>query len=145
MEEEIQQSKGFVLKCPNYIGWMSNYVSWIRKQRFSWIHHNSDVSTITRMHVTALVYFYTCGKFGPPYPGKATAAARAALPSPTNACWVFSCFRNPPNSDLDYRFFNVRAWCILMRAYTHGGCAHRQRVSTCLQWEKLILALLTGL
>ena len=30
--------------------------------------------------------------------GKATvAAARAAPPSPTSACWVFSCFRNPPN------------------------------------------------
>ena len=35
------------------------------------------------------------GKFGPPDMGKATAAARAALPSPTIACRVFfgvSCF-----------------------------------------------------
>ena len=49
------------------------------------------------------------GKCGPPYPGKATAAARAALPSPTSACrWVFSCFRNTPNSNMDYRIFNVR-------------------------------------
>ena len=23
-------------------------------------------------------------------------------------CAVFSCFRNPPNSDMDYRIFNVR-------------------------------------
>ena len=53
------------------------------------------------------------GKFRPHYLGKATAAARAALPSPTNACWIFSCFRNPPNFDRDYRVFNVRA-------YTHG-------------------------
>ena len=37
-------------------------------------------------------------KFGPPYLGKATAAARAMPPSPTSACCVFSCFRNPPNS-----------------------------------------------
>ena len=42
------------------------------------------------------------GKFRPPYLAKA--AAREALPSPTIACWVFSCFRNPPNSDyMDYR------------------------------------------
>ena len=46
------------------------------------------------------------GKFGPPYMGKAIAAARTALPSPTSACWVFPCFRNPPNSDMDYRIFN---------------------------------------
>ena len=26
-----------------------------------------------------------------------------------SACWVFSCFGNPPNSDVDYRIFNVRA------------------------------------
>ena len=24
------------------------------------------------------------------------------------ACWVFQCFRNPPNSDMDYGVFNVR-------------------------------------
>ena len=24
------------------------------------------------------------------------------------ACWVFQCFRNLPNSDMDYRIFNVR-------------------------------------
>ena len=37
-------------------------------------------------------------KFWPPYQGKATAAARAALPSPRSARWVFSCLRNPLNS-----------------------------------------------
>ena len=36
------------------------------------------------------------GKFGSPYLGMATTAARAALPSPTSARWVFSWFRNPP-------------------------------------------------
>ena len=29
------------------------------------------------------------------------------LPSPRSACWVFSCFCNPPNSDMDYRIFNM--------------------------------------
>ena len=47
------------------------------------------------------------GKFGPPYLGKATAASRAALPNPTSACWVFSRFRNPPQSDMDCRILNV--------------------------------------
>ena len=50
------------------------------------------------------------GKFGPPYLSKVTAAARAILPSPTGACWVFLCFHNPPNSDMDNRIFNVRKW-----------------------------------
>ena len=26
------------------------------------------------------------------------------------ACWVFLCFHNPPNSDMDYRIFNVRPY-----------------------------------
>ena len=26
-----------------------------------------------------------------------------------HACWVFWCFCNPPNSDMDYRIFIVRA------------------------------------
>ena len=24
-----------------------------------------------------------------------------------SACWVFQCFQNPPNSDMDYRIFNM--------------------------------------
>ena len=24
------------------------------------------------------------------------------------ACWVFYCFYNPPNSDMDYKIFNMR-------------------------------------
>ena len=34
--------------------------------------------------------------------------ARAALLSPTSACWVFSSFRNPPISDMNCRIYNVR-------------------------------------
>ena len=55
--------------------------------------------------------FYTLlipdGEFGPPYLDTATAAARAALPCPTSACWVFLCVHNPPNSDMDFRIFDV--------------------------------------
>ena len=32
-------------------------------------------------------------------------------------------FRNPPNSDVDDRIFNVRAWSFLCSACTHGGWA----------------------
>ena len=47
-----------------------------------------------------------------------------------SACWVFSCFRNPPNSEMEYGIFNVRTCSFMCCAYTHGGWAHRQRVST---------------
>ena len=61
------------------------------------------------------------GKFGPPYLGKATAAARAAVPSHTSAYWVVLCFRNPSNSDIDHRIFNVRTWSFLcVRIHTRG-------------------------
>ena len=62
------------------------------------------------------------GKFRPPYLGKATAAARATLPNPAGACWVFSCFRNPPNSDMDYRIFYMRTRSFLcVRIHTGDG------------------------
>ena len=44
---------------------------------------------------------------------------------------MFSCFRNPPNFDMDYMTFNVRTrsfFCV--RIHTGDGHAHRQRVST---------------
>ena len=34
---------------------------------------------------------------------------------------LFGCFRNLPNSDMDYRIFNVHIVCDLLYAYTHGG------------------------
>ena len=76
--------------------------------------------------LSLVAFIYTLmyrGKFGPPDPGKATAAARAALPSPTSACWVFLCFRNPPDSDMDYRIFNVCMWSFLC-VHVHTGVGH---------------------
>ena len=71
-------------------------------------------------------FIISFGKFGPPYLGKTTVATRAMLPSPTSACWVFSCFRHPPNSDKDNRICNVRTRSFArVRTYTHGGWAHR--------------------
>ena len=43
------------------------------------------------------------------FPRGKPAATEIALPTTYDACWVFSCFHNPPNSDMDYRIFNVRA------------------------------------
>ena len=68
------------------------------------------------------------GKFGLPYLDKDTAAARAALASPTSACWVFSCFRNPPNSDMNYRIVNVRTLSFLC-VPIHSGVEHTDKES----------------
>ena len=77
-------------------------------------------------------------KFGPPYLGKATVAARAVLASPTNACWVFSCFHNPPNFDTDYRIFNVHTGSFLcMHIYTRGLGTQTASQHAIFYWEKL--------
>ena len=34
---------------------------------------------------------------------------------------LFQCFHNPPNSDVDYRIFNMHIFVIFLPAYTHGG------------------------
>ena len=52
-----------------------------------------------------------------------------------NACWVFSCFRNAPNSDMHYRIFHVHTWSFLCMRI-HGGWAHRRRVSTAFLTQK---------
>ena len=33
---------------------------------------------------------------------------------------IFVFVHHPPNSDMDYRIFNVSTWVVRMRAYTHG-------------------------
>ena len=82
------------------------------------------------------------GNFRLPHLGKTTAAARAALTRLQSACWVFSCFRNPLNSDMDY----IRTWSFLCVRVHTGGWAHRQRVSTTFLTQKnwqIFLMLLT--
>ena len=41
------------------------------------------------LHTFLIHFIIPFGTFGLPYPGKTTAAASAALPSPKGACWVF--------------------------------------------------------
>ena len=36
-----------------------------------------------------------------------------------SACWVFQCFHNPPDSDMDYRIFKMHMWSFCM--HTHMG------------------------
>ena len=76
------------------------------------------------------IHFITpFGKFRPPYLGNATAAARPVLPSLTSACWVFSCFRNPPKSDndMDYRNFMCVSDHSYVRVYTWMGVGHTDK------------------
>ena len=79
-----------------------------------------------------ILFIIPLGKFGTPYRGKATAAATVALP--TQSCWVFSCFRNPPNCDMDCRIFSVRTWSFLcVHIYTQG-VGHTDNESTQQFW-----------
>ena len=38
-------------------------------------------------------------------------------------CWLFLCFRNPPNSDMDYRIIIVHTWSFLC-VRIHMGVRH---------------------
>ena len=50
-----------------------------------------------------------------------TWAATFHLQGPS-ACWLFLCFQNPLNSDMDYRIFNVHTWSFLcMRIHMGKG------------------------
>ena len=54
------------------------------------------------------------------------AAAESRYPT-YGACWVFQRFRNPPNSDMDYRIFNIST-----RVYACGctrGCMDTVKAS----------------
>ena len=58
------------------------------------------------------------------WPGKTTVAAWAVLPKHTSACWYFfSSFRDPQNTDMDYRTLNVLTWSFLC-VYIHTGVGH---------------------
>ena len=53
------------------------------------------------------------------------AATESRYPTITNlsACWSFSCFHNPPNSDMDCRIFNVRT-SLFVFVRVHTGVGH---------------------
>ena len=71
------------------------------------------------------------GKFGLLSPGKASSHS-TALPSYCFfLCAVFSCFRNPPYSDMT----TGSLMCVRSCAHTHGNGAHRQRVHNVLTRE----------
>ena len=92
-------------------GWMKNLIwsPWLKAPWtsatciltwFAWIHLHIYINTITTMLCEApaqLLHF--------------------------SACWVFSCFRNPPNSDMDYKICILRTWSFLC-ACIHTGVGH---------------------
>ena len=60
------------------------------------------------------------------FPRGKPAASESCYPT-YSACWVCECFHSPPNSDLDYRIFNVRTD---LNAYDcTQGCADTVRKS----------------
>ena len=75
------------------------------------------------------------GQFGLLSPRKAGSHS-TALPSflVLFLCAVLSCFRNPPNSDIDYRIFNMRT---LLCMRIHTGVGHTDNESAHFDSEKL--------
>ena len=51
-------------------------------------------------------------------PWEKPAATESRYPT-YGACQVFQCFHNPPNSDMDYRIFNVRIIKVFVHVYTN--------------------------
>ena len=62
------------------------------------------------------------GRFPLGKPAATETSHATQLNSFKNACWVFWCFHNPPNCDMDYRIFNVHASfsCVCV----HTGVGH---------------------
>ena len=71
------------------------------------------VCVLLFLFLVAFLQLYCPGRIPPignfvlPSPGKAN-CDRVTRNSIYGACWVFQCFHNPPNSDMDYGIFNVR-------------------------------------
>ena len=110
-------------------------------------HQNVHISRLLKRNNLFYTFYYPFWEIGAALPGKATAATRAEQHSPTSACWVFSCFCNPPNCDMDYRIFNLRMWSFVCMCIDTGGWAHRRVSTTFLtrgKLSQLFLVLLTG-
>ncbi|KAK7107859.1 hypothetical protein V1264_015701 [Littorina saxatilis] len=80
----------------------------------------------------ARVEFYVYDRFLPRHLGSHT-------PFSEEACWVFSCFYNPPNSDMDYRIFFVRTWSCAC-VYTRGCSDTKESLHTKLTLRNKSLA-----
>ena len=91
----------------------------------SWCLWRTLVLTEKESYCTSFVYYvhFTIpfGKLGSPYNSRKCSTRCRVLQ--VSACWVFSCFRNPPNSDMDYSIFNVPTWSFLC-VRIHMGVGH---------------------
>ena len=93
----------------------------LHKQQQYAVAHN--LHSIHFHHGTVFFFsptlFIPCGKFGSPYLGKATAAARAALPIPNSACGIFAC----PDKRYGCQCLeSLTSAQMLMPAIAHEGC-----------------------
>ena len=66
-----------------------------------------------------------------------------AKQTPQAVCSRVQCFRNPPNSDIDYRIFNVRTWLFLCTRI-HTGVGHTNKSAEHFDLEKQFLVLRMG-
>ena len=64
--------------------------------------------------------------------------------SKVSACWIVSCFRNPPNSDMDHRIFNACTWSFLY-VRIHTGVGHTDSESAQQFWLGKTIVFLTEL
>ena len=70
------------------------------------------------------------GRFGLLSSGNASSHSTALPSFVFSLCAIFSCFRNPPSSDIDYRIFNVRTFlCVRI----HTGVGHTDKESAYLR------------
>ena len=96
------------------------------KEGFGFMDNGGDKAFCSR------VYYFVCEQINQFLTtAKTKSKSSVALPSPTTACLVCSCFRNPHNFDMDYMIFNARTWsflyaCVYTRGFgTSAACQHK--------------------
>ena len=101
-------------------------------------HTPAHLVVPTHAHSAQLHFLFTlsipCGEFRPPFLGQEPPPEQTT--ESYAACWVFSRFRNPPNSDMAYKTFNDHSYaCILYKGFRH---TESQRVLTKHTWNLTI-------
>ena len=119
---------------------VSRTLSFLKRQIHRWFRNLNTMS----MHIILLLFFLLrtglshWDLFAPwenqvAFPGESQ--LRQSRYPTYSACWAFKCFHNPPNSDMDYRIFNVRtdvSACDWIR-----GCTDTARQSALkVDWEE---------
>ena len=78
-----KRPRSFCLKCRWQVTPKHAYT--LDQTKSEW----TDSAAVQAFHFHFIISLIPCGKFESPFLGKATAAARAALPVPNSACGIF--------------------------------------------------------